>query len=76
MQVYSHIMEEHKGSIFQGWQLWTRLPPIGPTRMIPERFQIMSTSVSTRFADKGLYSQSYGFPSSHICMRDLDHKEA
>ena len=24
---------------------------------------------------KGSYSQSYGFPSSHIQMRELDHKE-
>ena len=28
------------------------------------------------FADKGLYSQSYGFSSSHVCMRELDHKES
>ena len=27
------------------------------------------------FANKGLYSQSYGFFSSHVCMWDLDHKE-
>ena len=27
------------------------------------------------FADKGLYSQSYGFASSHIQMWELDHKE-
>jgi len=27
------------------------------------------------FADKGLYSQSYGFPSSHAQMWELDHKE-
>ena len=27
------------------------------------------------FANKGLYSQSYGFSSSHIQMWDLDHKE-
>ena len=27
------------------------------------------------FADKGLYSQSYGFSSSHISMWNLDHKE-
>ena len=24
---------------------------------------------------KGSYSQSYGFPSSHVWMRELDHKE-
>ena len=27
------------------------------------------------FADKGLYSQSYGFSSSHVRMWELDHKE-
>ena len=27
------------------------------------------------FADKGPYSQSYGFPSSCVCMSELDHKE-
>ena len=28
-----------------------------------------------RFANKGLYSQSYGFSSSHVWMWELDHKE-
>ena len=27
------------------------------------------------FTDKGLYSQSYGFSSSHVQMWELDHKE-
>ena len=27
------------------------------------------------FADKGLYSESYGFSSSHVWMWELDHKE-
>ena len=27
------------------------------------------------FADKGAYSQSYGFSSSHVQMWELDHKE-
>ena len=27
------------------------------------------------FADKGPYSQSYGFSSSHVWMYELDHKE-
>ena len=27
------------------------------------------------FADKGLYSQSYGFSSSHVWMWELDHKK-
>ena len=28
------------------------------------------------FADKGPFSQSYGFPSSHVWMWELDHKES
>jgi len=28
------------------------------------------------FANKGLSSQSYGFSSSHVWMRELDHKES
>ena len=28
------------------------------------------------FADKGPYSQSYGFPNSHVPMWELDHKES
>ena len=27
------------------------------------------------FADKGLYSQSCGFSSSHVWMSELEHKE-
>ena len=27
------------------------------------------------FANKGLYSLTYGFSSSHVKMRELDHKE-
>ena len=27
------------------------------------------------FANKGPYSQSYGFSSSHVCMSELDHKK-
>ena len=27
------------------------------------------------FADKGPYSQSYGFSSSHVWMRESDYKE-
>ena len=27
------------------------------------------------FADKGPHSQGYGFSSSHVQMRELDHKE-
>ena len=32
-------------------------------------------SIKTSLADKGQYSQSYGFPSSHVWIWELDHKE-
>ena len=31
---------------------------------------------SRDITDKGLYSQSYGFSSIHVCMWELDHKES
>ena len=31
--------------------------------------------ITNHFADKGLYSQSYGFSSSHVQTWELDHKE-
>ena len=33
------------------------------------------STVDIHFADKGPYSQSYGFSSSHVGMWELDHKE-
>ena len=33
------------------------------------------TNQRHHFANKGLYSQSYGFPSSHVQMWELDRKE-
>ena len=32
-------------------------------------------SICLIFSDKGLYNQSYGFSSSHVCVWELDHKE-
>ena len=34
-----------------------------------------NSSAQSHFADKGLYSQSYGFSSRRIRMWELDHKE-
>ena len=36
---------------------------------------VLKSSVLKTFADKGPYSQSYGFSSSHVQMWELDHKE-
>ena len=50
-------------------------------RFLPLGSKVMTNldSVSKRqrhhFADKSLYSQSYGFSSSHVQMGELDHKE-
>ena len=34
-----------------------------------------SVTQVNHFADKSLYSQSYGFPSNHVQIWDVDHKE-
>ena len=39
------------------------------------RLLIIKTLFSGPFVDKGPYSQSYGFSSSHIWMWELHHKE-
>ena len=33
-------------------------------------------SICLIFSDKGLYNQSYGFSSSHVCVWELDYKES
>ena len=38
-------------------------------------FKIKKKKQRYHFANKGLYSQSYGFSSSHVQMWELDHKE-
>ena len=37
--------------------------------------KLMTDLGSVFFADKGLYSQSYGFSSSHVQCEKLDYKE-
>ena len=39
------------------------------------RLLCLSSSPGACFADKGLDSQSYGFSSSHVWVREIDHKE-
>ena len=36
---------------------------------------LQGLSISGRIPNKGLHSQSYGFPSSQVQMRELDHEE-
>ena len=37
--------------------------------------EVLLSKTRYHFANKGLFSQIYGFSSSHVQMRDLDHKE-
>ena len=39
------------------------------------RQQTKQTPLSRDFVDKGPYTQSYGFSSSHVWMWEWDHKE-
>ena len=54
------------GRFFTSWA--TREAHDKPTQCIKKQRR--------HFADKGLYSQSYGFSSSHVQMWKLDHKES
>ena len=36
---------------------------------------VLSVTQRYHFANKGPYSQSYGFSSSHVWILELDHKE-
>ena len=40
-----------------------------------KRHLLLGRKAMTDFANKALYSQSYGFSSSHVWMWELDHKE-
>ena len=66
----------HGASSFPWWS-----PPLGPSCLF---WATIKSCPSPRqwikqqrhhFADKGLYSQSDGFSSSHVQMWELDHKE-
>jgi len=52
---------------FSRQEYWSGVPLPSPRRHIKKQRH--------HFANKGLYSQSYGFSSSHVKMWDLDHKE-
>ena len=50
-----------------------RFLPLG--RKVMTNLDSVSKRQRNHFANKGLYSQSYGFSSSHVQMGELDHKE-
>ena len=52
---------------FSRQEYWRGVPLPSPRRHIKKQRH--------HFANKGLYSQSYGFSSSHVKMWDLDHKK-
>ena len=59
-----------------GWWLqpWNSEAPIPWKESYDEPWQHIKKQ-KNHFADKGPYSQSYGFSSSHVWMWELDHKE-
>ena len=48
---------------------------LAPCKESHDKFRKHIQKQRHHFADKGPYSQSYGFPSSHVQMLELDHKE-
>ena len=66
-------------SSISAWRIpWTEEP--GRLQSVGSRISVFSFRQLIKkqrhyFADKGLYSQSYGFSSSHVWIWELDHKE-
>ena len=69
---YWHILSTQE--INNEYLLLPRLWLGNGDRMVRLRFKMRI--ISSEFAKKGLYSQSYGFSRSHILMWELDHKES
>ena len=53
----------------------TNLKMLAPWKKICDKPRQHVKKQRHHLADKGPYSQSYGFSSSHVCMWVLDHKE-
>ena len=61
---------------FRCWlQLWNR-KMLAPWKESYDKSRQHIKNQRHYFANKGPYSQSYGFSSSHVLMWELDHKEA
>ena len=78
-------METVRDFILWGDRGGSKIPADGDCSHEIERHLLLERKVMTNldsvlkkrhyFANKGLYSQSYGFSSSHVWMWELDHKE-
>ena len=81
-QIDGETMETVRGFIFGG----SKITADGDCSHEIKRRLLLGRKVITNldnilkqrryFANKGLYSQSYGFSSSHVWMWELDHKES
>ena len=59
-----------------GWWLQLRnLKMLAPCKESYDKTSQRVKKQRNHFASKSLYSQSYGFPSSHVQMWELDHTE-
>ena len=66
-----HGLQNHCGWWLQPWNLKKTLTPWKKSYHKPRQH---IKKQRHHFASKGPYSQSYGFPSSHVWMWELDHK--
>ena len=88
-QLFSWGHGKYKRKKWKQWQnlfpwapksLWmvtaaTKLKMFGPWKESYDKPRQYINKQRCHFADKGQYSQSYGFSSSHVQMWNLDHKE-
>ena len=70
-RLYFLGLQNHCGRWLQPWHLKT----LAPWKKSHEKCKQCIKKQTYHFAGKGLYSQSYGFSSSHVQMWELDHKE-
>ena len=58
------------------WRWWLTAKMLTPWKKSYDQPRLHIKKQKHHFADRGPYSQSYGFSSSHIWMRELDLKES
>ena len=67
--------DSHGRRSLAGYSLWGRRESDTTERISVFSSRQLIKKQRHYFADKGLYSQSYGFSGSHVWIWELDHKE-
>ena len=71
----SDAYSRYSSALSKGWTLPCSIWTVHYSQDRHRETCIMKGLCRSTFVDKGPYSQSYGFSSSHVWMWELDHKE-